>query len=49
MVIVKRTDVVRARVTEKEKQQVANFAKSSKVTESDVVRYALLQAKVITK
>lgn len=46
---VKRTDTVRARVTAKEKKQIAEFAKSAKVTESDVVRYALVHAKVITK
>jgi hypothetical protein len=49
IVNVKRIDVVRARVTKKEKEQVTQFAKSAKVTESDVIRYALLQAKVITK
>lgn len=46
---VRRTEIVRARLTTKEKKQVVKFAKSAKVTESDVVRYALLRAGVIAK
>lgn len=49
IVNVRRTATIRARVTAEEKKKIAKFAKAAKVTESDVIRYALLQAKVTTK
>jgi hypothetical protein len=49
VVKVTRTEIIRARVTKAEKKKIADFAKAAKVTESDVIRYALLEAKVTTK
>jgi hypothetical protein len=38
---------VRARITRKEKEQLAQFAKKAKVKESDVIRYALQKAGIL--